>query len=170
MACFSTTHFPSQDKHLRASSLRRSGEGAGSSGSAPHGPARPRAGLRAARPGLTARAGAQGAAELPSCRSARACTRRREGAQKVPTRKVKGIVRELPRRGRAGQAAPLLPPRFAPPERRGQRGPRGLRPTAAPWVKREPDPEQFNTDLARKDDFSSFQTKHPDGSEILRRS
>lgn len=29
MACFSTTHFPSQDKHLRASSLRRSGEGAG---------------------------------------------------------------------------------------------------------------------------------------------
>lgn len=29
MACFSTTHFASQDKHLLPSSLRRSGEGAG---------------------------------------------------------------------------------------------------------------------------------------------
>lgn len=65
MACFSTTHFLSQDKHLRAGSPRRSGEGAGSLGEAPRSPPTPPTPDGSRRP-PTLQARHRGAA-LPGC-------------------------------------------------------------------------------------------------------
>lgn len=88
MACFSTTHFASQDKHLLPSSLRRSGEGAGASPGQPRprrsGPAssaRLRAGRRCrGRAALLARLNAKRGlvrrvAELISSRRVQATSR-----------------------------------------------------------------------------------------------